>query len=143
MEGRCSGIDRELVSMLGANSVSHYQFVHFTKIDRDYTDILADVKKEWQRIDENYQVPYFPHVSCGWDNNPRFKRFRGGIVKNNTPQNVKLAMQMAKEYLDAHPDRAPLVTVNSWNEWTETSYLQPDDLYGYGYLEAIREVFGE
>ena len=35
----------------------------------------------------------------------------------------------------------PLITVNSWNEWTEASYLQPDDLYGYGYLEAIKKVF--
>ena len=39
--------------------------------------------------------------------------------------------------------KAPFITVNSWNEWTETSYLQPDDLYGYGYLEAIKSVFGE
>jgi hypothetical protein len=43
---------------------------------------------------------------------------------------------------DAHPAQPPLVTINSWNEWTETSYLQPDDLYGYGYLEAVRNVFG-
>ena len=50
---------------------------------------------------------------------------------------------MAKEYLDAHPDRTPLVVVNSWNEWTETSYLQPDNLYGYGYLEAIKKVFSD
>ncbi|MBQ2249260.1 MAG: glycoside hydrolase family 99-like domain-containing protein [Clostridia bacterium] len=49
---------------------------------------------------------------------------------------------MAKEYVDTHPNlRAPLITVNSWNEWTETSYLLPDDLYGYGYLEAIKRVF--
>ena len=50
-------------------------------------------------------------------------------------------MRMAKEYLDAHQDRVPLVTINSWNEWTETSYLEPDDLYGYGYLEAVKKVF--
>ena len=36
-----------------------------------------------------------------------------------------------------------LITVNSWNEWTETSYLEPDNLYGYGYLEAIKRVFTE
>ena len=50
---------------------------------------------------------------------------------------------MAKRYLAQHPGQVPLVTINSWNEWTETSYLQPDDLYGYGYLEAIKAVFGE
>ena len=27
------------------------------------------------------------------------------------------------------------------NEWTETSYLQPDNVYGYGYLEAVKKVF--
>ena len=50
---------------------------------------------------------------------------------------------LEKAYADAHPKQAPLVTVNSWNEWTETSYLQPDNLYGYGYLEAIKKVFLE
>ncbi len=135
------GSTKDIVSILGADSVSHYQFVHFADIDRDYTEILADVKKEWGRIDREYSVPYFPHISCGWDNNPRFRRFRGGIVKNNTPENIKKGMEMAKEYLDNHSEQTPLVTVNSWNEWTETSYLEPDDLYGYGYLEAIKEVF--
>ena len=37
--------------------------------------------------------------------------------------------------------KAPFITVNSLNEWTETSYLQPDDLCGYGYLEAIKVIF--
>ena len=50
---------------------------------------------------------------------------------------------MAKEFADSHDLPAPLITLNSWNEWTETSYLQPDDLYGYGYLEAVKKVFGE
>jgi hypothetical protein len=52
-------------------------------------------------------------------------------------------MQQAKDYIDSHDLPAPLVTVNSWNEWTETSYLQPDNVYGYGYLEAIKSVFLE
>ena len=100
-------------------------------------------EREWQRIDNDYSVPYFPHISCGWDNNPRFRRFRAPIIKNNTPEAIEKGMRMAKAYLDSHPDRVPLVTVNSWNEWTETSYLEPDDLYGYGYLEAVKKVFGE
>ena len=140
-DSNMQGSTKEIVSVLGADSVSHYQFVHFTDIDRDYNEIMKDVEKEWARIEDEYPVPYFPHVSCGWDNNPRFRDFVGGIVKNNTPENVQKAFELAKDYLDRHPDLPPLVTVNSWNEWTETSYLQPDTLYGYGYLEAIQNVF--
>jgi hypothetical protein len=65
----------------------------------------------------------------------------GGIVKNNTPENVEKAFRDAKAYIDAHPKQAPLITVNSWNEWTETSYLQPCTMFGYGYLEAVKKVF--
>ena len=133
----------EMINMIGFDSMSHYQFVHFTDIDREYNEIIKDVKKEWDRIDNNYAIPYFPHVSIGWDNNPRFKDLRPGIVKNNTPENIQKALEMAKEYVDSHPNQPPLVTINSWNEWTETSYLLPDDLYGYGYLQATKKVFYE
>ena len=51
------------------------------------------------------------------------------------------ALREAKAYADKN--NSPLVTINSWNEWTETSYMQPDDLYGYGYLEAVKRVFKE
>ena len=67
--------------------------------------------------------------------------FRGGIVKNNTPENFEKALLKAKNYADAHPGRAPLITINSWNEWTETSYLMPCTKYGYGYLQAVKKVF--
>ena len=32
-------------------------------------------------------------------------------------------------------------TLMFWNEWTETGYPEPYDLYGYEYPEAINEVF--
>jgi hypothetical protein len=131
----------EIVKWLGFDSQTHYQMVHFAQIDRDYAEIVPDMQKEWELMDETYDIPYFPHVSLGWDNNPRFKEFRPGVVKNNTPLEVQKALELAKAYADSHPNQPPLVTINSWNEWTETSYLQPDDLYGYGYLEAVKRVF--
>lgn len=136
------GSTREAVSLLGFDSISHYQFVHFVPIDRDYREILADVSREWERIDREYgKTVYYPHISVGWDCNPRFQSFRPGIVKGNTPEAFEEGLRMAKNYIDTHDLAAPLITLNSWNEWTETSYLEPDDLYGYGYLEAIKRVF--
>jgi hypothetical protein len=142
VDGEKTATISEIVKPLQFDSITHYQFVHFVNINRDYTAIMEDVVKEWERIDRAYDIPYYPHISIGWDNNPRFQVFRPGIVTNNTPQNVEKALRQAKSYVDAHPDQIPLVTVNSWNEWTETSYLQPDDLYGYGYLQAVKNVFG-
>lgn len=133
---------REVVETLGFDSLTHYQFCMFTKMARDYREVLVDVQQEWKRLEKTHRATYFPHVSVGWDTNPRFRHdLDPNIVKNNTPKNVKAAFQMARDYADAHPAQKPLITVNSWNEWTETSYLQPDDLYGYGYLQALKEVF--
>jgi len=127
---------------LGFDSITHYQYVHFTDTGRPYLKILADVKKEWEIIESKSPVPYYPHVSLGWDNNPRYKSITSGIMTDNTPENIETALRMAKDYADSHPGQPPLITVNAWNEWPESSYLMPDNLYGYGYLEAVKRVFG-
>ena len=134
---------KDIVYELGFDSVTHYQFAMVTDIDRDYNSVAADVIAKWPEIENEYNVPYFPSISLGWDNNPRFIDFKPGITTNATPKNIEKALLKAKEYTDSHKEQPPLVIINSWNEWTETSYLQPDDLYGYGYLEAVRATFAE
>jgi Glycosyltransferase WbsX len=137
----------EILEKLGFESYTHYQFVHFQDMNREYSTIFKDVEKEWEKLPQESSLPYFPHVSMGWDNTPRYIKYtpedpvRGAVVKNATPENIEIALRAAKDYVDNHPDQPPLITLNSWNEWTETSYLQPDDLYGYGYLEAVKRVF--
>ena len=129
------------VRKFGFDSQSHYQMAHFTNIDRNYADIIPDMEKEWALMEKTYDIPYFPHVSVGWDNNPRFQSLKPGVVKNNKPELFGRALELARAYADRHPKQAPLITINSWNEWTEGSHLEPDDLNGYGYLEAVKKVF--
>ena len=129
----------DFIRTLGFTGATHYQFAHFANVDQDYLTILEQVRDEWARIDATYDFTYYPHISVGWDNSPRTGH--SAVVKNNTPENFARGLRMAREYIDAHPDRAPLITVNSWNEWTETSYLMPCNVFGYGYLEAVKKVF--
>ena len=125
---------------LGADALTHYQWAHFAKPDGEYSEWAKAAKAEYAKMDER-GIPYFPHVSLGWDNNPRFTGFREGVIKNATPEKIEEALRVAKDYVDTHELPVPLITVNSWNEWTETSYLEPDTLYGYGYLETIKKIF--
>ncbi len=140
LDSKRSGSSKDLVEMLGLDSITHYQLVHFADMSKSYSDILPDISSEYERIHSEYKIPYYPHISVGWDNNPRFNHITYPIMKDNTPEKFKAALEIAKDYSDRY-NHIPLITINSWNEWTEMSYLEPDDVYGYGYLEAIRDVF--
>ncbi len=87
-------------------------------------------------------VPFFPNVSVGWDNTPRFPKVgREDVIHyNNTPESFAAYLQAAKEYVDAHPAQPKVITVFAWNEWIESGYLLPDRKFGFGYLEAVRDV---
>jgi hypothetical protein len=141
-DGNNYGEEKELVEQLDFNSLTHYVYAHMTGIDRDYMEVLDAAEKIWNWVSDNYAATYYPQVSVGWDASPRAHNFVGGITKNSNPENFEKALIRAKDFVDNHPGQVPLITVNSWNEWTETSYLMPCTMYGYGYLEAIKRVFG-
>ena len=137
--GKTDNPSDAFVKKMGFNSTSHYQFCHFLWMDDDYQKILDKAYEEWDKLENEISIPYYPHVSIGWDNSPRTGK--SAVVRENTPERFEAAMRKAKEYIDKRPNLHPLITINSWNEWTETSYLQPDNVYGYGYLDALKKVF--
>lgn len=139
LSGVDGGASSDWITKLPFESTTHYQYVHFTDVNRDYAAAYPDVQREWAALSDRMPIPYYPHVSLGWDNNPRFLQLKPAILQNNTPENVEIALRGAKAF--AERLRSPMVTINSWNEWTEGSYLLPDDRFGYGYLDAVKRVF--
>ena len=95
---------------------------------------------------EAHGAVYFPHISVGWDTNARYpKGAERPFVKGSNPQDFERFARATREWADRNiPAGQPrLITVNSWNEWTEGTYLEPDSTFGYGYLNALWRVFGK
>jgi len=127
------------VKVMGFNSVAMYNMGGFAE---DYITYGTNSIKIREQMDSILNVPVFPCVSIGWDDTPRFPNegIRDVVHYNNTPQSFATLLSKAKNYADSHPEQPRLITINAWNEWVEGSYLLPDMLNGFGYLEAVKEV---
>lgn len=78
----------------------------------------------------------FRGAMVGWDNTPRVQN-NGQIFVNNHPKNYR---RWLSGIIDTTRRTAPVgervVFINAWNEWGEGCYLEPDQQFGRGYLEA-------
>lgn len=111
----------------------------------DYVVHCENAKLIRENLDRDLDVPVFPCVSISWDDTPRFPHKGEDHVTryNGTPENFAKALRLAKKYADEHPEQIPLISINAWNEWVEGSYLLPDEVNGFGYLEAVKSVMNE
>jgi hypothetical protein len=130
------------VTQLGFDSLTFYQWAHYVKPCGQYRDWAAQAMAGAEAMRREFPQPVFPHVSIGWDTNARFKTFRDDVVQNSTPEAFAECLRWAKDWVDREGLRPRLITINSWNEWAESSYLEPDQKFGLGYLEAVKSVFG-
>jgi hypothetical protein len=145
----------ELVRSLGFDSVTSYVWIHHAALPRqttDYVEVQQSYLRYFDVAEKTFAVPYYPNVSMGWDPSPRCNQSDvfdnsgypfTNTISGNTPQRFKAALQAVKERLEKRPVDQRVVTINSWNEWTEGSYVEPDTVHGTAYLEAIRDVFGK
>jgi hypothetical protein len=130
----------ERITGLGVNSLTQYNWggPH----PEDYIEWGVQAFERMCKWDSAFNISYFPNASIGWDDSPRFphKRKEHVVHYNKSPESFAAFMQKAKEFCDARPEQPKLITVFSWNEWVEGSYLLPDIKYGFGHLNAVKKV---
>ena len=143
----------KLVKDLGFDSVTSYVWIHHVVMPQQVTDYIYvrdEYFKYWDKALKQFDIPYYPNVSMGWDSSPRadqrdeFGNFGypfTNTIGNNTPENFRAALELTKQRLLANASGPRILNINCWNEWTEGSYLEPDTRNGMKYLEAVKAVF--
>ena len=67
---------RDFVNAVGFDSGSLYQYRDLTPTNRPYPEFFADAIKEYDEIAGELDLVAYPHVTVGWDSNPRYNRKR-------------------------------------------------------------------
>jgi lipopolysaccharide biosynthesis protein len=80
----------------------------------------------------------FRGVMPSWDNTAR-RQEQGAIWAHSDPQIYCRWLHRAVLQTRRHPNpHERLIFINSWNEWAEGAHLEPDERYGYAWLNATR-----
>lgn len=118
----------------------------------DYGWAVEGTKALWRKMDAA-KIPYIPSVAVGWDSSPRCRLDEPfpwkasnypycQIYTNNTPDRIAAFLRAAREFAENDPRKPGIVYINGWNEYTEGTYLVPDNFDGDGRLRAVSSVFG-
>lgn len=116
----------------------------------EYSHFVERHESYWDHMDTG-ALPYGPVVTVGWDVTPRWEHRvpwppeknhypYTPIVVNNTPERFGELVRRGLRQIATARLKPPALFVNSWNEWTEGSALLPQEKYGRGYLEALKNA---
>ena len=112
-----------------------------------YTWTTGDVKVEKARMvaqrdsAKSIGLPIIPSISVGWDRIAWGLRDEKQLSVNDYKN---LANWTKEEFMPSLPVNSigkNIVLLANWNEFGEGHYIMPSTLAGFGYLDALREVF--
>ena len=119
---------RRLRMKLGIKTVAKY----------NYKDIINNYYSKYENAPDVY-----PTIIPNFDRSPRAGWRTTNIWYNSTPELFKKHVKNALELIKDKDYEHRLLFLKSWNEWGEGNYMEPDMIYGHGYLDALRECIIE
>jgi len=100
----------------------------------DYKDIIKYMFNE-----EDKKENVYPTILSQWDRSPRSGR-RAVIYTKSNPNLFSIHLEQAMELIEKKEAQHKILFLKSWNEWAEGNYVEPDLVYGHGYLDALRNA---
>jgi len=98
-----------------------------------------DAIRWFSAVRHGVQNGVYPSVLPNWDNTARSQK-EGVILHDSTPELFSCHLREVLEAVAHRPFEERIVFVKSWNEWAEGNYLEPDQKFGRGYLDALKAI---
>ena len=99
-------------------------------------------KIDYGRLMENYYVEedrwenVYPTLLPQWDRTPRAGS-KTEIVTSSSPDKFQHYTEQAIQIIANKQPEHQILFLKSWNEWGEGNYVEPDQKFGHGWLQAI------
>lgn len=91
----------------------------------------------------NNGIKVFKNCFPMWDNTAR-KCYKKAQIYPSSPKMYKTWLKdIIKWTKENHGKNEQYVFINAWNEWAEGAHLEPDQKYGYAFLNATKEAMTE
>lgn len=89
-------------------------------------------------VDEDFMENVHPTLVPNFDRSPRAGK-KAHIWVGSTPELFAEQLSTALKYVENKGPEHRILFLQSWNEWAEGNYVEPDLRYGHGYLDVLRE----
>lgn len=102
---------------------------------------IFDYDQVWKQIIVNTKTleeGNCPGAFIDWDNTARYGR-RADIFSGSSPVRFEYWLTQLMYTIKENSKCEPIVFINAWNEWSEGTYLEPDEKNNYAYLTAIKK----
>lgn len=83
------------------------------------------------------EFPMIRSVVPSWDNTARYGKNSYLLTHPDPAIFQKWFSELLEKAKSFKTEGERLILINAWNEWAEGNHLEPDEKYGYAYLNAI------
>lgn len=115
---------------------------------QNYPALITQRVADWEQMQRRLDKPFYPVVCVGWDasvrGNPQVTTASAAgypyspVVTGVTPELFGSFIDQALSFNSRWRPRDDIVFLHAWNEWTESSALEPSDRFGTMFLEQVR-----
>lgn len=121
------------------------QVIKKTYLNPSFNGRIFDMEEFIKNQEFLYETDFklYKTVFPSWDNTAR-KAYTGASVFEISPELYKKWLKDCIDWTKENNNKdEQFIFINAWNEWAEGAHLEPDQKYGYAYLQATKEVLEE